>query len=189
MTVPIQEAIALAEQDIAANLRMRVVRATVNLVNVPDGTDYATVLPTDVAELRSVRYASPTRRYALKARTPEGLAAVRQSGTGTPGSYAVVNGLLLLDVMPDTTYPAEIIYFEKLTPLSAAAPTNATLTSASRLYLFGALKEMAPYLEHDERVALWEAKYQKAIDDENIARERAELGSAPKVISLPVVFG
>ena len=51
------------------------------------------------------------------------------------------------------------------------------------------MKEAELYLEHDERNPVWTQKYQKALADENNARERAELGSAPAVMRLPVVFG
>jgi hypothetical protein len=179
----VPELISIAEEEIRATLRKQVVRAALTL------NSDAVSLPAACAELRSVRYNTDTRKYTLKAMTAEGLASVRRVGSGTPNYYAVVAGTLLLDIDPDVDYTAEIVYYESLVSLSVAAPANATLTGSSRIYLFGTLKEAAPYLEHDERVPLWEAKFEKAINDENIARERAELGGAPKVIALPYVFG
>jgi hypothetical protein len=81
----------------------------------------------------------------------------------------------------------EIIYYQSLTSLSG--DTDVIPAGMGRIYLYGSLLEAEPYLEHDERVTLWAARYAKAIADENLARERAELGAMPTVRRLPVVFG
>jgi hypothetical protein len=183
LTDRIPEFITLAEAAIARLLRKQVTRAALTL------NSDAVSLPAGATELRSVRLNTDTRKYPLYLTTPEGLASVRRVGSGVPNYAAVLDGVLLLDIDPDADYTAEISYFDTLTALSTGSPTNSTLTGSPDIYLFGALKEAEPYLEHDERVALWEAKFQKAIDDENNARERAELGGAPMVMRLPVVFG
>jgi hypothetical protein len=183
MSEPIRDAIALAEEEIAATLRKQTVRAALTLD--ADEVD----LPATCAELRSIRFDTDTRKYPITLMAHEALGTVRRGASGVPNYAAVVDGVLLLDITPDADYVTEITYYEALVPLSDDAPSNATLTGSSRIYLFGALKEMAPYLEHDARVPLWESKFAKAIDDENISRERAELGGAPKVIRLPYVFG
>jgi len=51
------------------------------------------------------------------------------------------------------------------------------------------LIEAAPFLEHDERIGVWEQKYRAALVALNAARESAELGAAPVTMALPVVFG
>jgi hypothetical protein len=81
------------------------------------------------------------------------------------------------------------VYFRPLSSLSDAVPTNATLSNSPDIYLFGTLKEAELYLEHDERNPVWAQKYRQAVSDENIARERAELGAAPASVKLPTVFG
>jgi len=50
------------------------------------------------------------------------------------------------------------------------------------------LAESAPYLLHDERVPLWEARYQIVIKEINSEREAAEIGAPNKRVNLPVVF-
>lgn len=183
LTERIPEFITLAEMDIARNLRKQVVRDTLTL------DSDAVALPSDCAELRSIRHSSSLRFFPIAITTPTALADLRCAGSGVPQYAAVVDGTLLLDVTPDTSYDTEIIYYEALTPLSDTEPTNATLTGAPDIYLFATLKEAELYLEHDERNPVWTGKYRQALHDENNARERAELGATPTVMRLPVVFG
>lgn len=182
LTDRIPEFIALAESDIARNLRKVTVRAALDL-------DSAEVdLPAECGELRSVRLNTTPNLFALTIVTPEALADYRSSSSGRPRYASVVDGVLLLDVAPDATYTAEIIYFEKLVPLSEDASSNSTLTDSPDIYLFATLKEAELFLEHDDRNPVWAQKYRQALQDENNARERAELGAAPTAMRLPVVF-
>jgi phage terminase Nu1 subunit (DNA packaging protein) len=96
---------------------------------------------------------------------------------------------ILLDIKADSAYDLEIVYFRPLSSLSDGAPVNETLSNSPDIYLFGTLKEAELYLEHDERNPVWAQKYRQAVSDENIARERAELGAAPASVKLPTVFG
>jgi hypothetical protein len=77
-------------------------------------------------------------------------------------------------------------YFDRLIPLSAANASNVVLAEAPDLYLFGALKEAAPFLEHDERTPLWESKYNTALAQLEAVREREEFGASLRPSRLPV---
>lgn len=182
LSTRIPEFIALAEADMRRVLRDQVTRAAFIL------TSDAVALPATADEVRSLRFNDSTRKYPLTQVTHETLAGLRRSGSGVPHYFSVLAGSVLLDVTPVSNYTMEIVYYTKLVPL-ATASTNATLTESPDIYLFGALKEAAPYLEHDERNPMWSQKYQKAVDDENVARERAELGAAPAIVRLPINFG
>lgn len=179
----VPEFITLAEADIRRVLRDKVVRESINI----DGATVA--LPATNVELRSLRYDTDLLKYPLVLVTESTLAAYRRTGSGVPYYFAVVDNTLLFDITPDTTYTAEITYFQKLVPLASAGTTNDTLLNSPDIYLFGTLKEAEPYLQHDERNPMWSQKYEKAVADENAARERAELGAAPAVIRLPIIFG
>lgn len=61
---------------------------------------------------------------------------------------------------PDSAYTLKGIYFAKFAALSADADTDWILTNHPQLYLFAALAESAPFVANDERVALWEEKFQ-----------------------------
>lgn len=185
LTARIPEFIALAEARIKRELRRRTI---VSPFTVAEG-DTSSPLPEDCGELRYARHNSASRNAPIKITTPLGLDRYRDLGAGIPSAAAVVNGNLLWNRESDGEYDLELIYFAALESLSDDAPTNAELTEAPDLYLFGALAEAAPFLEHDERVGLWESKYQAAVVALNASRESAELGAAPIEMALPVVFG
>jgi hypothetical protein len=181
----IPEFITLAEARFGRELRKVV---TVAPLTIDSGQSQAS-LPEDCVELRSARHNSDTRKGHLVITTPLGLDRFRCLGAGLPQAAAVVNNTLLLDREADADYVLEIIYFTAVTPLSTTDTVNAELAAAPDLYLFGALCEAAPFLEHDERIVVWESKYQAALRSLNASRESAEYGAGPTEMTLPVVFG
>lgn len=183
LTDDIPAFIQLAEAQIARRLRKSTVRAALSL------SSSAVVLPAACAELRSLRFDTSSLNSAIPVVTPETLAGYRSSAAGAPRVAAVVGNVLLLDRTPDQTYAAEIVYFSTLTPLSDSVATNDVLLSAPDMYLYGALKEAAPFLENDERVPLWTAKFEEALTFEELSRERSEYGASLRPVRLPVVFG
>lgn len=174
------EWISLCEADIRRNLRKKVTVGALTIDTNPEA------LPATVDELRVLRFNTASLQYPLTEVTPAALADLRRTGSGRPHYYATLNGSVYLDITPDQAYTTEIVYFELLTPLSAGV--NAVITDSPDIYLYGTLIHSAPYLEHDERLPLWQGLYQKALDDENNRRERAELGGSPMIINLPMVF-
>ena len=53
-------------------------------------------------------------------------------------------------------------YYKKLDALSDTNTTNWFITNAPDLLRYGALCEAAPYTQNDERIAVWERKYEMA---------------------------
>jgi hypothetical protein len=74
-------------------------------------------------------------------------------------------------------------------PLSATNLTNSILTEASDIYLYGALLEATPFLEHDERIPVWKAAFDGAIAELDDQREREEFQASIRPARLPVRFG
>ena len=97
---------------------------------------------------------------------------------GQPLEYAMTGGQFEFRPTPDADYAGEIVYLQQITPLSDAAPTNWLLTLAPDVYLYGALTQSAPYLKDDQRMAVWAALYQSALDGLNIESERAKQSGA-----------
>lgn len=183
----VEDFITLAEKQIARQVRRATVRHTV-IINSGSYT-----LPADCAELRSIHLVTSRTGADLPLQicTTDMLAEARarHSSTGRPKYGAIVGTQLLLIPAPDDVYTAEIVYFQKLAPLSATNASNAILVEAPDAYLFGALKEAAPYMEHDERVALWEQKYNTAIAQLTDVREREEFNASLRPVRLPRVIG
>lgn len=183
--------ITIAEAQIARDLRRYTKRASVTL-NADQNN-----LPSDVRELESARLVttSAIQDLPLIVTTPEEL-AVRRAQTGdAPGRplrVAIlndgVNQSLLTQPTPDGIYSAEITYFQKLVPLSASNTSNIVLVEAPDLYLFGALKEAEAFLENDERVAMWEAKYGSAFTSMMAQRDRESYQASRRPQPLERVF-
>jgi len=188
LTSQIPDFISLAEAEMKRRLRRSVTRASLTI------TTDATTLPADCAELRSVYLVSdqPTRDLPFRIGTAEMVAErrARQADVASrPDTGAVLAGQLLVAPTPDTTYTAEIVYYTQLTPLSNSNTTNAILAEAPDAYLYGALMQAEPYLEHDDRLPVWEKKFDAAIDQLNEVRSREEFGGSLRAVRLPMVFG
>jgi hypothetical protein len=188
LTARIPEFMALLDADLRRNLRKRNTRAPFTLSTNPQTLGA-------IGDLRAIRYNTSTLQCPLTIVSYAALADLRRSGSGMP-AYAAVLGTsggdpeLHVDVTPDTPYVMEIVYYEVYTLLSSLSDaSNPTiLLNNPDLYLYGTLLQSAPYLEHDDRIAVWQGLYQKALDDENVLRERIEFTAAPLQMALPVVF-
>lgn len=186
LTAVIPDFISLAEAQISRRLRRSTVRATVTV------SEAAYVLPSTVAELRSLRLVTADTRkdIAIVICSPEILNEHRAvwPAVGRPRYAAVVGGSLLLVPAPDGAYSLEMSYFPKLVPLSGTNLTNIVLTEAPDLYLYGALLQSAPYLEHDERIPVWAGGFETALKELEMVREREEFNASLRPARLPRVF-
>lgn len=188
LTAQIPDFITLAEAEMKRRLRRTSTRTTLSV------STEATVLPADVAELRSIypESGSPTQDKPLRICTPEMFAETRarnQNVAARPTDAMVLGGTLYVQPTPDATYTMRITYFTQLTALSGSVATNAVLTEAPDAYLFGSLLQAEPYLEHDERIPTWKQKFDDAIEQLNDVRTREEYGSGIRDVRLPRVFG
>lgn len=188
MTTQVPEFITLAEVKIAQRVRRKVVRATLT-VNAAQVT-----VPTTISELRTIHLVtgSAYRDVPLDVVPLEDVLVVRArhaGATGRPTHAAVVGTEIHFAPTPDDSYTAEYVGYEKLAPLGAAQATNSVLTEAPDVYLYGALAEAEAFLEHDERIATWQAKFDAAVEALNGARRREEFNASKRKSRLPVVFG
>lgn len=87
---------------------------------------------------------------------------VRDEGTGKP-KWFVVGGEIEFDIAPDDSYSGEIVFYTELTALSSANTSNAILSRAPDLYLYGALLAAEPFLGADERIQVWNSFYTSAL--------------------------
>lgn len=180
--------IALAEARMQRDIRRKTVRNDAFAIATE-----ATVLPADCAELRSVQplTGTPTRDRPLKNATPAMLADMRAATAGingVPRLFAVIDGNIVVSPPPSQSYLHRITYFQKIVPLSGSVASNAVLAEAPDIYLYGALAESAPYLVHDERLPLWDARYTSSVDSLNAKREREETAASLHAARLPVVY-
>jgi hypothetical protein len=139
--------------------------ATVTLSTVANNSLVTT--PTDILEsVRMTVLGSPN--IALNYLGPEALTKQFNSSiTGQPVAYTVLGNSFQFGPVPDTVYSIEYIYRQKIPALSGSNTTNWLLTKWPYVYLYAALVEAAPYLGQDQRLAMWESKYQDLVANIN----------------------
>lgn len=99
--------------------------------------------------------------------------AANENATGTPRMYTHADSQFQLYPTPSTTTDFELLYYQKITPLSATNSDNWLLQEAPDVYLYGSLLHSAPYLAEDERVAVWAQMYSAAVMQLNEASDTA----------------
>lgn len=97
-----------------------------------------------------------------------------ESLTDSPLFYADYNynNWLVLPT-PDDTYPFEVVYYQELVYLDDANQTNWLTEQAPFLLLYASLLEATPFLKNDDRIATWQALYDRAaamINGEDLAK-------------------
>jgi len=73
---------------------------------------------------------------------------------------------------PDKAYSFEVLYYERIAPLSSTNQTNWLTQNAPTAMLFGTLLQAMPFLKNDQR-QIFQQKYLEAIKslkDEDISR-------------------
>jgi len=170
----IKDFIALAEARMWMDLRIRAMEArTTDTANA----EYLT-LPSDFIALRSIKIGG----HVLDYMTPERMERTANSDTtGQPKTYSIVGDELQFAPTPDQSYTVELAYFKRLPALSDSNTSNWILTNVPQLYLYGALLEAEPFLENDQRVALWGAQFQASLDKLNLAEQEGRFGHAPVI--------
>jgi hypothetical protein len=141
-------------------------------------------LPVDCVELRSIELdrSSATGGGAIGITTPSVLATHRarlDGVTGVPAFAAISENQLLLAPAPNAVFVATVFYYQGLPTLATDVATNWLLESAPDIYFFGMLLQFAPYLKEDDRIAVWNAGFTKALDELDQQRARQEYRAAP----------
>jgi hypothetical protein len=69
----------------------------------------------------------------------------------------------LIAPTPDDTYSFEVLYYERLQPLSSTNQTNWLTQNCPQAMLYGTLLEAMPFLKNDERMPLWQQSYDRIL--------------------------
>ena len=86
------------------------------------------------------------------------------TATGTPLYYADYDfEHWIVAPTPDQAYSFEALCYTRLQPLSSAYQTNWLTQNAPNAMLFGTLKQTAPFLKNDARLALWKQMFDEAL--------------------------
>jgi len=85
------------------------------------------------------------------------------ASTGLPLYYADYDyDNWLVAPTPDSAYVFEVLYYERLEPLSSSVQTNWITRNAPNALLYGTLLQAMPYLKNDQR-QIFQQKYSEAM--------------------------
>lgn len=171
LTAVIPDFITLCEADLRTRLKTRhtsILQATLT------AGDTSVALPADLLEIVSVAISGSTAGSALQIVSHEALLRYRVQYTtaAMPLFCAVVGDDLEFAPIPGGNYTLDIEVGGPFVPLSGTVATNWILTDYPQVYLNGALLESATYLKDDDRMKVWGAKYERALAQLAVARER-----------------
>lgn len=167
----IPDFIMLAEQRMNGDLDSRSQEARVTLTCAPGTTLAARLvaLPTDMLEMRRLLVVDADPATVLEYKSPDQLVADNPYllTPRKPSSFTIIGANIELASPPDQTYPLELIYQQRIPPLTSINTTNWVITSNPALYLFGALLAASPYTQDDSRLGVFETEYKKAVETTN----------------------
>tara|TARA_B100000073_G_scaffold179980_1_gene148905 strand:+ start:226 stop:843 length:618 start_codon:yes stop_codon:yes gene_type:complete len=181
LTAVIPDFIRLAEAQLSRDLRHWRMedRATATV-----DTQY-TALPLDfISPIRITIPASPS--HTLQLISPFDISKMRMENSdnvGRPEFYAVVDGSFEVYPTPDADYTVELVYYESIPDLSVNN-TNWLLTHYPDAYLYSSLLHSSPYLQEDQRVAVWNTLYLNSVSAINLEGERARTSGSGRRIQI-----
>lgn len=156
--------ITLCEFEIAQYIKtlgqMEVVDATMNIGNP------VIAKPARWRKTVSMTLSNDGAKQPVLLRKLEYLNAYAQDVTalGTPLYYADYDyDHWIVAPTPDQAYDFEALCYTRLQPLSQANQTNWLTQNAPNAMLFGTLKQTAPFLKNDARLALWKQMFDEAL--------------------------
>lgn len=136
-------------------------------------------LPDDCKEMRSIEIVGGNT--PLEYLTPQQMRGFELSrGVGQPKAYTVEDEQIRFAPFTDDSNTVELVYLARLTPLSGGSPTNWLIDLAPDAYLFGSLVQAEAYIGNDERIALWKAGLEEAIQEVETDGRQRDSGASPQ---------
>jgi len=153
----VPDLIMLGENRIYRELRIRAMETALNST-IASGT---VSVPSGYVELKYAYIdASPVQHLTRKSAQWIMENYPTRSSDGQPSFIARDVDSFIFGPYPDSSYTVKGTYYKRLDALSNSNTTNWFTSNAPDLLLFASLAEAEPFLQNDERVTLWEAKYQ-----------------------------
>lgn len=186
LTDRIPEFIALAEADINSQFNIRTAESEETLVTT-QGSRFAP-LPTGYREPQALwlQWPSSAGRQSLRFIMPEIMDVSTVASIPTAGGVDGSNIAFNCPISSTTDYTISLSMVGGVA-LSDAAPTNLILTQYPNVYLFGLLREAAPYLRDADAVSYWTGRYAEALNlakaKENRAKSLVTLSTEPGELS------
>lgn len=156
--------ITLCEFEIAQNIKtlgqMEVVNSNMNIGNP------VIAKPARWRKTTSMTLSVSGQKQPMLVRKLEYLNNYAQdvTATGVPLYYADYDyDHWLVAPTPNLAYAFEALCYTRLEPLSSSHQTNWLTINAPNAMLFGTLKQTAPFLKNDARLAVWKSMFDEAL--------------------------
>ena len=140
-------------------------------------------LPNDWLEAINIEITSNDFRPLMQM-SIESLDVYRRSinnKTGQPIYFAVVDNTIELAPSPDASYTLQLTYYGKIDALSDTNTSNFVLSTHPDVYLYGSLKHASVFLMEDERAPLFNAQFEKSLDEIKLQQEKRDFGKGSLV--------
>jgi len=160
LTAQLPLMIQLGEQRIYRDIRCRGMEATLN-VTMSGGV--ATV-PSDYVELKEAYITYNSKRYYLERKLTDYINKKypTQTAQSRPRMIAREINNFIFGPYPDQNYVLQGTYYKRLPSLTNTLNTNWFTDNAPDLLFWASLAESAALIREDNRIPLWESKYQSA---------------------------
>lgn len=158
LTSRIQEFISLAEHRLMHDLKFRGVEKA-GTVSLTSGSTTVTPPP----RFRSIIVLERADGTPIKYRPISFIEQYLSSlttATGAPIYYSLFDDTIYVAPTADANYTLPIKYYEEIEPL-ATATTNYFTDETPQLLLYATLLEAAPFLHNDERIPVWQDRYDR----------------------------
>lgn len=175
--------ISLGEEKINSDLRVREMQSRETALLKTDSRFLA--YPTDYLEMLRFRLnTSPVSTLTFTNRG--GIDSRHNTQPGKPKWFTDVDGQLEFERIADQAYTGEMVFYKKVSALSASNTTNDILTNYPGVYLFACISEADDFVS-DDKIMLWESKYQSYKDRANkIARRQRTRGAGIVQHDVPI---
>ena len=97
-------------------------------------------------------------------------------GSGLP-QYFATTSQIEFDIVPDSEYTLEMLYYKRPTALSATNDTNAILTGYPNIYLYGTVWAVLAYSGEEDKATEWYGRFLGAIRGANKQDRRGRFSS------------
>jgi len=179
LTSQVTDFITLAENRIYRDLRVKAMETALSattssgVIAVPSGYiemkyAYLNTAPTTPLQRKDLSYIYenyPTR-----------------SADAKPTFYAREASNFIFGPFPNSDYAVKGVYYKKLTALSGSNLTNFITDDIPGALLFGALVEAEPFIQNDERLPVWETKYNQIISQAQAQDDDEALSGSPLAV-------
>jgi len=172
MTAQVSLFIRLGERRIYREIRIDSMESA---LSVTLAAGVATI-PADYLELKQA-YIDGNPVQPLQVKTSEFIFNTYPNRTADskPSYIATDAGSFIFGPYPDSDYVLKGTYYKRLTVLSSTNTTNYFTGDGGDLLFWASLAEAETFLKNDERINLWEARYQMAKKEIMKERRRGRL--------------